>query len=95
MTDAGIVGSMILLDVDPSVVKPGWTPLIITILLAAVIALLMISMRRHMKRIQVPYRDELGDSSSADRSDTATHGPGEASSPPTPGEDRHTANHPT
>lgn len=51
---------MILLDVDPSVVRPGWTALVITILLAAAATLLVISMRRHMKRIQVPYRDELG-----------------------------------
>ena len=50
---------MIVLDVDPSVVKPGWTPLIITILLAAAIALLMISMRRQMRKVKLPYRDEL------------------------------------
>jgi hypothetical protein len=56
---AGIVEAMILLDLDPSVVKPGWTPLIITILLAAAVALLMISMRRHMRRVSVPYREEL------------------------------------
>jgi hypothetical protein len=50
---------MMFLEVDPSIVRPGWTPLIITILLAAAIALLMISMRRQMRKIRVPYRDEL------------------------------------
>lgn len=53
---------MFFLEVDPSVVKPGWTPLIITILLAAAIALLMISMRRQIRKIRVPHREELGDS---------------------------------
>ncbi|SDS25035.1 hypothetical protein [Microlunatus soli] len=51
---------MIFLEVDPNVVKPGWTPLIITILLAAAIALLMLSMRRQMRKVRVPHRDEVG-----------------------------------
>lgn len=50
---------MIFLDVDPSVVKPGWIPLIITILLAAVIVLLMISMRRQIRKIQAPRLEDL------------------------------------
>ena len=64
---------MIFLQVDPNVVKPGWTPLIITILLAAAITLLMLSMRRHMRRISAPYRDEVDESTS----------PAESSSSPT------------
>lgn len=52
---------MFFLEVNPSVVRPGWTPLIITILLGAAIAVLMWSMRRQMRKIQVPRRDELGD----------------------------------
>ena len=31
---------MLLLDLDPNVVKPGWTPLIITLLLALALVLL-------------------------------------------------------
>lgn len=50
---------MILLEVDPNVVKPGWTPLIITVVLAAAIALLMLSMRRQMRKIDVPHRADL------------------------------------
>ena len=50
---------MIFLEVDPNVVKPGWTPLIITVVLAAVIVLLMLSMRRQMRKIDVPYRADL------------------------------------
>ena len=38
-------------DIDPNVVKPGWTPLIITILLALAMVGLFISMRRQFRRI--------------------------------------------
>ena len=41
----------VLLDLDPNVVKPGWTPLLITVGLAAVIVLLFLSMRRQFRRI--------------------------------------------
>ncbi len=44
---------MMLLDIDPNVVKPGWTPLIITIILAVAIVLLYLSMRRQFRRINV------------------------------------------
>lgn len=45
--------SLVLLpfDVDPNVVKPGWTPLIITIVLALAMVGLFISMRRQFRRI--------------------------------------------
>lgn len=42
---------MMLLDIDPNVVQPGWTPLIITIGLALVMVLLFFSMRRHFRKI--------------------------------------------
>ncbi|QGN33498.1 hypothetical protein [Microlunatus sp. Gsoil 973] len=58
---------MFFLEVDPSVVKPGWTPLIITILLAAAIVLLMLSMRRQIRKIRAPHRNEI--------EDAAPHGP--------------------
>lgn len=45
---------MVLLDLDPNVVKPGWTPLLITLALAVVIVLLFRSMRKQIRRIQVP-----------------------------------------
>jgi hypothetical protein len=57
----------VLLEVDPNIVKPGWTPLIITILLAAVIALLMISMRRHLRKINLPHRDQVDDAETSDQ----------------------------
>jgi hypothetical protein len=92
---------MIVLDVDPSVVKPGWTPLVITILLAAAIALLMISMRRHMRKVSLPYRNEVENPSGepgTDRpADESSHddGPGTpgVGSPGTPGDERRAIGH--
>ena len=43
-----------LLDLDPNIVKPGWTPLLITIALAGVMVLLFVSLRRQFRRIDVP-----------------------------------------
>ena len=42
-----------LLDLDPNIVKPGWTPLLITIALAAVMVLLFFSLRKQFRRIDV------------------------------------------
>ena len=46
---------MILLELDPNIVKPGWTPFLITIGLAAVMYLLFRSMRRQFRRVDVNY----------------------------------------
>lgn len=48
---------MMLMDIDPNLVKPGWTPLIITIILAGIMVLLFISMRRQFRKINVPGDD--------------------------------------
>jgi hypothetical protein len=45
---------MMLLDIDPNLVKPGWTPLLITIVLALVMVMLFRSMRRQFRNIDVP-----------------------------------------
>jgi hypothetical protein len=44
---------LVALDLDPSVIKPGWTPLIITILLGVALVFLFLSMRRQFRKIQV------------------------------------------
>ncbi len=49
---------MFLLDLDPNIVKPGWTPLVITVVLGVVLVLLYLSMKRQVRRISVPYRGE-------------------------------------
>jgi hypothetical protein len=46
---------MILLDLDPNIVKPGWTPFLITMGLAAVIYLLFRSMRRQFRRVDAHF----------------------------------------
>ncbi|WP_375430355.1 hypothetical protein [uncultured Friedmanniella sp.] len=46
---------MILLELDPNIVKPGWTPFLITIALAAVMYLLFRSMRRQFRRVDANF----------------------------------------
>ena len=46
---------MILFDLDPNVVKPGWIPLLITIGLALVMVLLYRSMRRQFRRVETNF----------------------------------------
>ena len=57
---------MILLDVDPSVVQPGWTPLFITLLLGVAMVFLYLSMRKQFRKIRTPddTSDEEKDSAS-------------------------------
>ncbi|CAA9417890.1 MAG: hypothetical protein AVDCRST_MAG75-3238 [uncultured Propionibacteriaceae bacterium] len=79
---------MTLLEIDPNVVKPGWTPLIITLLLAGAMVLLSRSMRRQFGKINVP--DE--------RSGVATPGSGVASPGPAESPDvpfPHTSDNPS
>jgi hypothetical protein len=45
---------MILLDVDPSVVKPGGTALIVVLLLAVAMVFLYLSMRKQFRKIRTP-----------------------------------------
>ena len=62
---------MILLEVDPNLVQPGWTPLIITVLLALAIVLLFFSMRRQVRRITVPPTEPESPRSRGVRGSTA------------------------
>ena len=47
---------MMLLELDPDVVKPGWTPLLITVLLAIAVVLLYFSMRKQFRKISIPRK---------------------------------------
>lgn len=49
---------MILLEVDPSVVQPGWMPLLITLLLLGAMVLLYLSMRKQFRKIRTLEDDE-------------------------------------
>ena len=45
---------MIFLELDPNVVKPGWTALVVTVLLAVALVFLYLSMRRQFRKINIP-----------------------------------------
>jgi hypothetical protein len=80
-----------LLELDPNVVKPGWTPLLILLGLGLVMVLLFRSMRRQFRRVHdnfpepaapvglAPAEDEVGP---ADPQTTAASG--EDADGPTP-----------
>jgi hypothetical protein len=57
---------MILLDVDPNIVKPGWTPLFVVLLLAVALVFLYLSMRKQFRKIRIPddAEDQAEDSPS-------------------------------
>jgi hypothetical protein len=57
---------MILLDVDPNIVKPGWTPLFVVLLLAVALVFLYFSMRKQFRKIRIPddAEDQAEDSPS-------------------------------
>ena len=62
---------MIILDVDPNIVRPGLTPLFITLLLAAAMVFLYFSMRKQFRKIRTPDDiDEAADDVTSDRHDT-------------------------
>ncbi|HET6759263.1 MAG TPA: hypothetical protein VFH20_08285 [Propionibacteriaceae bacterium] len=66
---------MILLDVDPNIVKPGWTPLFVVLLLAAAMVFLYFSMRKQFRKIRTP--DDVADEATDDAEDsTSEHRPG-------------------
>ena len=56
---------MTLLDIDPNLVKPGWTPLLILIGLALVMVLLFTSMRRQFRKIDLPTDAEVREQAAA------------------------------
>jgi len=59
---------MILLDVDPSIVRPGWAPLIVVLLLAAAMVFLYFSMRKQFRKIRTPD-DEVADQAKGSESE--------------------------
>ena len=61
---------MIFLELDPNVVKPGWTALIVTMLLAVAMVFLFLSMRKQFRKISIP-REETEDKPAAPTEPTA------------------------
>ena len=61
---------MIILDVDPNIVRPGLTPLFITLLLAGAMVFLYFSMRKQFRKIRTPDDiDETADDFTSERHD--------------------------
>ena len=55
---------MTLLEVDPNAVQPGWTALVVVLLLAGAMVLLYLSMRKQFRKIRIP--DDTADNDAAD-----------------------------
>ena len=51
---------MILLDVDPNLIKPGWTAFLVVILLGIAMVFLYLSMRKQFRKIRT-LEDEESD----------------------------------
>ena len=50
--------SVILLEVDPNWVKPGWVLLLVIVLLAGAMVFLYLSMRKQFRKIRTPEDEE-------------------------------------
>ena len=72
---------MSVLELDPNVVQPGWTPLIITVLLAVAIVLLFFSMRRQVRKINIPPAETETEQPYPDPVEPSTPAPVEPSTP--------------
>ena len=68
--------ALMVLEIDPSIVRPGWVALVVTLFIGAALVLLFFSLRRQVRRISpdLPYADDV---------DTEASGPSSESQPPT------------
>jgi hypothetical protein len=55
---------LVALDVDPSLVRPGWTAFVVVLLLAIAVVFLFFSMRRQFRKINVGPSEDSPSSSS-------------------------------
>jgi len=49
---------LVALDIDPSTVRPGWAALLVVLLLAVALVLLILSMLRQFRKIDVDRSEE-------------------------------------
>jgi protein-S-isoprenylcysteine O-methyltransferase Ste14 len=66
---------MILLDVDPNVVKPGWTALVVVLLLGIAMVFLYLSMRKQFRKIRVAEDEAADDEALDDAEDSPSQQP--------------------
>lgn len=72
---------MMLLEVDPNLVRPGWTPLVVVVLLGIVLFLLGRSMLKQFGRIDVPADHEADPAAGSEA--TGSDAPGSDGEPTT------------
>lgn len=65
----------VLLEVDPNLVRPGWAPLVVVVLLGVVLFFLGHSMIKQFGKIDVPADHEPGSSAAGEAGDTGAQGP--------------------
>jgi hypothetical protein len=53
------VSSLVLLEIDPSIVRPGWIALAVTVFIGTALVLLYLSLRRQVRKISpdLPHAD--------------------------------------
>jgi hypothetical protein len=68
---------MMLLEVDPNLVRPGWTPLVVVVLLGIVLFFLGRSMTKQFGRIDVPADHEPDPASTSESAGTDATSTGE------------------
>ncbi len=78
---AAVAAGLVLLEIDPNIVRPGWTPLLILLALMGAVVLLYLSLRKQLGKINVPD-DPTGEAPS---DPTSAPGPGSGTSSPTSG----------
>jgi hypothetical protein len=66
---------MILLDVDPNVVKPGWTALVVVLLLGIAMVFLYLSMRKQFRKIRTAEDEAAYDEAAGDGEESPSRQP--------------------
>ena len=65
---------MIMLELDPNTVRPGWTALVVVLLLAVAMVFLFLSMRKQFRKISIPRQqpDDQPPAATETTADTST-----------------------
>jgi hypothetical protein len=78
---------MVVFEVDPNLVRPGWTPLVVVVLLGIALFFLGRSMMKQFRKIDVPADHDPNATTDTDEAggvDAPEPGPSERGNPPIP-----------
>jgi hypothetical protein len=75
---AATAAGLVLLDIDPNIVRPGWTPLVILVALLGAVALLYVSLRKQLGKINLPDDPTYADDQPEPGASGGTEGDGPA-----------------